>query len=289
MKNDHADIAIVAANYNNGKYLKEFIESILSSSIIPSQVIIVDDGSVDESIHVLKEYEKLPIACFIYSEKNEGFAIALNKGLAAVKTKYVMRADPDDILYPSKIESQLHFLENNPQICAVGCNVEYFHNGSDKILNKSNFPLTVEDINTTYLKGEHGLQHPTVLIRSDAIKEYRYRQEYVPAEDYDLFSRLIERGYQFMNISDALYKMRIHETSASTNIRFDTIKKTFELREKIFKKKTSLFKIKMYFYYILNYRRYLIEKNIIKKVIFLGISIFCYPNKLIKRVFIWQH
>ena len=288
MMQETADVAIVAANYNNGQYLKAFLDSVLSSTVMPAQLIIVDDGSRDESVAILKEYEKHPNSHFIYSPSNEGFAHALNKGLSAVKTKYVLRADPDDILMPMKIEKQYHFLEENPDLCGVGSNVVYFQGQPDKIINKSNFPLRDKDIRNTYKKGEHGLQHPTVMIRSEVFKDIQYRQDVVPAEDYDFFARLISKGYKFRNIDEALYKMRIHETSASSNLERETIKKTYQLRSEIFGVKSSSIRVLGYYNYIQNYRKYLMERNSVKRFYFLTVSILCYPGKLFKRIRKWR-
>jgi glycosyltransferase involved in cell wall biosynthesis len=277
-------VSLLAANFNNGPYLREFIQSILSSTLLPEQLIIVDDCSTDDSRQILKEYETLPIACFIYSEKNEGFANALNKGIDAVTAKYVLRADPDDLLQPLRIEKQFGLLENNPHLCGVGCNVAYFQSETGKILNKSNFPESTEDISKLYLLGEHGLQHPTVMMKSEVLKQFSYRQSQVPAEDYDLFARLIEQGYQFRNIKEVLYKMRIHPSSISSNLQFETIQKTYALRKEIFGKKTTKVKEKLYFYHILNYRKYLLEQNLTRKYCFLLLSTICHPLKLLNRI-----
>lgn len=280
-------MSLVAANFNNGSFLREFIQSILASTMLPAQIIIVDDGSTDDSRQILKEYENLPGATFIYSDKNEGFANALNKGIAAVNTEYIMRADPDDLLHPLRIEKQFEFLEANPDICGVGCNVDYFHTEKAKIQNRSNFPAGTEAVKNSYMKGEHGMQHPTVMMKAEILKQFRYIQQNVPAEDYDLFSRLIAQGYKFTNLSEALYTMRIHKSSISSNLAFATIQKTFELRKEIFGIRTSKLKQKTYFYHILNYRRYLLEQNMVKKTTYLILSTAFYHQKLIKRFKLW--
>lgn len=281
------NLSLVAANFNNGNYLREFIESILASTILPSQIIIIDDGSTDNSRQILNEFETLPNAHFIYSEKNEGFANALNKGIAAANADYIMRADPDDLLCPLRIEKQYAFMQENPDLCGAGCNVEYFYYATGKVLNKSNFPVGIEAVKKSYMAGEHGMQHPTVIIKTEILKKFSYNQEHIPAEDYDLFARLIATGCKFSNLKDVLYKMRIHSSSVSSNLTFKTIQKTYALREEIFGTSTSKLKEKFYYYHILNYRRYLLERNFIKKALFLLFSIICQPSKLLKRLTGW--
>jgi glycosyltransferase involved in cell wall biosynthesis len=282
-----ANVAVVAANYNNGPFLRAFIHSILASTMLPEQIIIVDDGSTDHSQKILKELKNIPTATFIFSEKNEGFANALNKGIAAVKTAYIMRADPDDLLHTSRIEKQYEFLQAHPEICGVGCNVEYFHVEIVRKLNRSNFPIGTEAVKKAYMKGEHGLQHPTIMMKADVLKEFPYHQNQFPAEDYDLFARLIASGYQFTNLREVLYTMRIHKSSISSNLKFATIKKTFKLRKELFGIRTSILKQITYFFHILTYRHYLLEQNMIKKGLFLFVSIVCNPQKLYKRLKLW--
>jgi glycosyltransferase involved in cell wall biosynthesis len=284
-----ANVAVVAANYNNGRFLRAFIHSILASTMLPEQIIIIDDGSTDHSRKILKELKNIPRATFIFSEKNEGFANALNKGIAAVKTTYIMRADPDDLLHPSKIEKQFEFLQAHPEICGIGSNVEYFHVETARKLNRSNFPIGTEAVKKAYLKGEHGLQHPTVMMKAEVLKEFPYNQHMVPAEDYDLFTRLIAWGYQFTNLSEVLYTMRIHKSSISSNLKFATIKKTFKLREELLGIRTFKLKQWFYFFHIVNYRRYLLEQNKFKKAVFLLLSIVCYPQKVVKRIKLWMN
>jgi glycosyltransferase involved in cell wall biosynthesis len=279
-----ANVSLVAANYNNGAYLRDFIESILASTLLPAEVIIVDDGSDDNSPQILGQYLHHPLFKIIFSEKNEGFANALNRGIGMAAGDYILRADPDDLLMPSKIEKQLSFLNQNPDIAGVGCNVEYFHWETGWVLNKSNFPKSSKVIEKTYRRGEHGLQHPTVMIRAEVFKKYPYRQQWVPAEDYDLFARMSADGYCFANISEALYRMRIHLKSASGRLGFDTIRKTYLLRREIFGIKTSAAWQWLYYFHIFCYRRYLLEKNRFLKAGFLFLSFLCYPQKMLLRM-----
>lgn len=281
-KENHS-VALIAANYNNGTFLNEFIDSILSSSVLPAQVIIVDDGSTDNSQEILSQYiDKKPFEIVLFKE-NTGFANALNTAIGRVTSAFTLRADPDDLLHPLKIEKQLDFLLQNPDIAGVGCNVEYFHSESRKMLHTSNFPLSPDEIRKAYQKGEHGLQHPAVMIRSEVLKQFCYHQSSVPAEDYELFASMVKSGYKFQNLKEALYKMRIHPASSSSKISFSTIRKTYSLRNEIFGRKASLSRQLMYYLYIRNYRNYMLSVNPLRKYICLFIAIFCYPSKLMKR------
>jgi glycosyltransferase involved in cell wall biosynthesis len=279
-----ADVSIVAANYNNAAYLPDFINSVLGSSVLPRELIIVDDGSTDDSVETLSQHEEIELLRIIAFDSNQGFGEALNAGVDASVSKYIMRVDPDDVLMKSRLEKQFLFLEDNPSIDVVGCNVVYFDSQSGKALNISNFPREHAQISKAYHEGEHGVQHATTMLRAEVLKKHRYNQKHVPAEDYDLFARVIKDGSQFANISEALSKVRIHPESASSNLQLSTIEKTFKLRDEIFDVETSKAKIYRYYWHILNYRKYLMSQNRLRRLLYLFLAALFYPSKLLRRI-----
>jgi len=278
-----ASVSIIAANYNNGKYLKDFIGSVNESTVLPKELIIIDDGSLDGSINILNGYSDLEYLKILKFDKNRGFCKALNVGIKSATGDYIMRVDPDDMLLEDRIEKQVNYLDQNKDVAVVGSNVIYFHTETKKELFRSNFPIDHKAIQSTYLKGEHGVQHPSTMIRANVMKKHKYMQENAKAEDYEIFARLIKDGQKFANISKPLTKMRIHNQSVSSNIKYNTIKRTYEIRDKIFKTSTSPIKIRLYYWYILNYKKFLITRHKIMKPLYLALSVMFYPSKLIKR------
>jgi len=280
-----ASVSIVAANYNNGCYLKDFISSINNSKVLPKELIVIDDGSQDDSMQILKTFSDLDYLKVISFEKNRGFCEALNAGIEYASGDYIMRIDPDDLATKNRIQTQVDFLEVNKEIDVVGSNVVYFHYQTKKEVFKSNFPVDHLTIASKFRKGDHGVQHPSTMIRTQVMKKYKYNQSNVKAEDYEIFARMIKDGHRFANISEALTCMRIHATSAGSNINYSTIAMTFRIRDEIFGTLTSPYSIRFYYWYILNYRKFLITNNQLLKPVYLGLAILCQPSKLIDRVF----
>lgn len=278
------NVSIVAANYNNGRYLNDFISSIDNSTVLPAELIIVDDGSTDDSLEIINSFSKLFYLKLIKFDTNRGFCDALNAGIEAATSKYIMRVDPDDIVVKNRIETQVAFLESHKDIDVVGSNVIYFNDKTKRDIVQSNFQVRHEDIRQEYLNGDHGVQHPTTMIRSSVMKKYRYNKDNVLAEDYEIFAKMINDGHRFANIAEPLLHMRIHGKSAGSNIKYKVIKKTFRIRDEIFKTQTGLVKIRFYYWFMLNYRRYLITNNIVLKPVFIFMAIVCQPAKLFKRI-----
>lgn len=271
-------------NYNNGQYLASFVSSVVSSTIEPHELIIVDDGSTDHSLEVLEEFKHLPYLHVISFIKNKGLTAALNAALETSTGKYVMRADPDDRLASERMEKQLKFMEANPEVDVVGCNVVYFNDKTGAEINTSNFPEHHDKIANAFHSGEHGLQHPTAFVKGDVYRKFRY-QEIFPGEDYEIFSRMVRDGYRFANLKEPLYYMRVHDGSATSNLRPQHIKTTFMFRDRIFGTKSSPVRIRLYYYYMLYYRKYQLAVNPMIKIWYMILAGLCHPLKVFKRIF----
>jgi len=278
-----ADVSIIVPNYNNGRYLEAFIGSVVNSTIEPRELIIVNDGSEDDSLKILAGFKHLPFLKVISFEKNKGLTTALNTGLEMSLGKYVMRADPDDRLAPDRMEKQYQFMENNPDIDVLGCNVIYFNHQTGKEINISNFPKTHKNIERAFKNGDHGLQHPTVFAKGEVYRKYRY-QEIFPGEDYELFSRMVKDGYRFANLREPLYYMRVHAGSSTSNLTYNQIQTTFRFRDKIFGTKTSEWKIWSYYQHMLNYRKFQHAHSALSKSYYLLLAGLFYLSKVMKRI-----
>jgi len=279
-----ADVSIIVPNYNNGKYLGDFIQSVADSSMLPKEVVIVNDGSTDESLSILKKYSGIPWLKVISFEENRGLTSALNAAIEIATGKYIMRADPDDKMHPGRILQQSEFMLKNPHIDVLGCNVKYFSDITGKTINQSNFPLNHHEIIKRYSKGEHGIQHPTAFLRGDIYRKYRY-QKIFPGEDYELFARMAFDGLVFANLKEPLYFMRVHKGSSTSNLSLDVMTQTYQFRDGIYGTHTNRLRILRYYWHILFYRKYQTSIFFIPKYLFLLFSTICHPSKLFNRIF----
>ena len=92
-------VSVIVPVYNSSKYLKQCLDSILNQSLREIEIICVDDGSTDDSLKILEEYQKKDNRISIFTQKNSGAAVARNKGLDIAKGDYIAFMDPDDY-YP---------------------------------------------------------------------------------------------------------------------------------------------------------------------------------------------
>ncbi len=277
------NVSILATNYNNGKFLKAFFESIIESTVLPNEIIIVDDGSTDNSIKIINEFKKKINIDLLKFDENKGRATALNYGKKACTSKYTLIIDPDDILLPNRIETQFLYMEENKDIDILGGNVIYFNSETGEKLNKSNFPTSHKDIYKTYYKGENGILQPTILAKTNVMQRLNYIQ-IAPGQDYVFFANLAKLNYKFSALKQPVNLMRIHTNSVVSNINFASIQKIFLQRDKIFNTKTNNLHIFIYYKYLYFYRKSMLTNNKVLKYFFLAISVILNPIKLLKRL-----
>ncbi|CAB1220469.1 glycosyltransferase family 2 protein [Acinetobacter bouvetii] len=278
------DISVVAANYNNAPFLEDFFEAWKNSSTLPMELIFIDDGSKDNSLEIAYKYEKeIPTLIILPLGQNQGFGNALNAGIKKASCKYILRIDPDDIVLPERLVKQYEILESG-KADVVGSDAIIFQSKTGKDIGLTNFPQDHETISKVVHRGEHGVLHPTVMAKTELFKNNPYIQANVPAEDYDIFARMLNSGAKFYNIKEPLLRYRIHQRSASNVLPFSTIEKTYRIRDEIFSTKTNKAFVIWYFLHIKCYRKYLFSDNKFKGLFYLGLASFLRPDKVLKKL-----
>jgi glycosyltransferase involved in cell wall biosynthesis len=173
--------------YNAELYLKEAIESILNQTYKEFEFIIINDGSTDNSLAIIKDYSNHDSRIILINRENKGLIYSLNEGISKAKGKYIARMDADDISLPNRFEEQIKFLENNLDIGVVGSDAIVFHKDDKSIWT------TYSDSNRTKaeLLFSSPLIHPSVMMRKSIIDKYKlfYKKEYIHAEDLELWIR----------------------------------------------------------------------------------------------------
>lgn len=215
-------VSVIMPVYNAADYLVEAIESIRNQTYKNWELIMVDDGSTDESWKILKTYAKKYKRIKIYRfAKNKGLAYALNKALDKAKGYYIARMDADDISLPKRFETQIAYLEQNNRLVAVGSQVELINENGKRIGFKK-FPQ-VHDKLYEMMMTMMAIQHPTLMTYRHIFKKCRY-ENHTTAEDVSMFFRLLQYG-QFGNTPELLFQYRIRKNSNSLK----DPKKTFHL------------------------------------------------------------
>lgn len=202
--------------YNGEDYLAEAIDSILAQTLTDFELLIVDDGSRDNSAEIIRSYQKRDSRIrFFRHEGNLGQAAAQNTGIAAAEGALLAAMDSDDISLPQRLEKQVAFLQANPEIGLVGVRQRFV----DKDLN----PLTSYKLPRSHaiivlnLFIGASLHGPTIMIRREFLTEVGgFRPEARRCQDMELFLRLLQKTQiRFANLPDELYIYRLHDSQKS--------------------------------------------------------------------------
>lgn len=170
--------------YNAEKFLETAIKSVLRQTYTNFELIITDDGSTDNSVNCVKKFND-PRIILKSDGKNHGISYRLNQQISLAKGKYFIRMDADDIMFTERVEKQVAFLENNPNVDVTGSHAVIIDDENKIIgLRASSPPLTYKDV-----LNASAFIHPTVAGKTTWFSKFGYREELIGAEDFDLWLR----------------------------------------------------------------------------------------------------
>lgn len=207
-------ISVVMPVYNTKeKYLREAIESILNQTCSDFEFIIINDGSVNNAQEVILSYEDKRIT-YINNETQSGPSAAINNGIKIARGKYMVRMDSDDISHPQRLEKQLKFMEENPLIDISGTWFLKFPK-----IQTIKLPIKNDEIKKALLVSHSPIGGATTIFRKSSIEKFDilYNQDYIAAEDLELWLRLIDK-VNFANIPEFLYQYRVYNENSSSRL-----------------------------------------------------------------------
>lgn len=205
-------ISVIMPVYNAAAYLKEAIESILGQTFKDFELIIINDGSTDNSSKVIESFKDERIRYL--SQKNRGVSISRNKAIKLAVGEFIAMQDADDISAKDRFIGQINFLEGNPRVGLVGTNYHVIDENG-KLATTTDVFTDPEDLKLAEIFSNQFGQG-TVMIRKSYLKGLNYEENRKLAEDYDLWARLSHQT-QIANLRKPLYSWRNAGTGASTN------------------------------------------------------------------------
>jgi glycosyltransferase involved in cell wall biosynthesis len=203
-------ISIIMPLYNAAPYLSFAIESVLDQTMQDWELIIVDDASTDESARIAASFRDRRIH-LIRLKNNQGAAAAKNIGIEQVRADFLAFLDADDVASPQRFERQLAALEKAPN-SVVGARAELI-DGRGQHLGFSR-PLPNERRFRETLLFRNCLVQTSIALADTSLRSLRFRSEFEPAEDYDLWVRLMGHCRIF-GLNEVLVGHRVHGKSLS--------------------------------------------------------------------------
>lgn len=206
-------VTVILPVFNGYKYLDAAINSLLCQNFHDFELIIIDDGSTDESELIINKYNDSRIKFF--QQENRGLAVTLNRAISLAKGKYIARQDQDDVSFPLRLKKQVAFLDENPDVAMVGTSAEiWFENEVTKRFHVH----PVEDVLLRFsLLFDNYFVHSSIMIRRsviNAVGGYTEDKSRQPPEDYELWSRVM-RTNKVANLPEVLVVYREIQGSMS--------------------------------------------------------------------------
>jgi glycosyltransferase involved in cell wall biosynthesis len=198
--------------FNAAEFIDEAVTSILDQAFRDFEFIIINDGSSDETPSILERYQKADPRVRLYHQKNQGIISALNRGCRLARGQYIARMDADDISLPGRLERQVDYIEDHPEIGILGTWISKIGHDGSVVGNWCPSP------NPNVLKWKHFFGgcvcHPSVLMRRRILEKIDYyRVGSAPIEDEDLWLRA-SAITEFGNVPETLFKYRVWNGSA---------------------------------------------------------------------------
>lgn len=204
-------ISVVMTTYKEKEeHLRKAIESILNQTFTEFEFIIILDNPTNQ-LHkdIIEQYKVRDSRIKFYiNESNIGLALSLNKGIDIAKGKYIARMDADDVSMPNRFEKEYIYLEVHPEVSVVSSNAIDIDENDNILRYGSKLPKSKEIIDKV-MRYSSLVIHPSVMFRKNDIIKIGCYRNFVTAQDYDLWLRVISSGLSIGLIDENLLKYRV--------------------------------------------------------------------------------
>jgi glycosyltransferase involved in cell wall biosynthesis len=205
------EVSVIMSVFNGEDFLADSIQSVLDQSLKNFEFIIIDDGSSDNSLQVIRSFEVLDPRIRVITQKNQGLAKALNVGIKNSQGKYIARIDADDVCYESRLMKQFNFMEQNHSVDLIGSSVDVIDEHGSITATKKQLTNFKDICKKKYLLSP--ILHITFFGRKAFFEANNgYRENFVFAQDYDLVLRGLDSGSIILNLDEKLVKYRDFQT-----------------------------------------------------------------------------
>ena len=208
MNNKQLKISVIMGIYNCQDTLVEAIDSIINQTYTNWELIMCDDGSVDNTYIIAEKYKRLypEKIVLLKNPQNKGLNYTLNRCLSVAKGDYIARMDGDDISLLNRFEKEVEFLDNNPEYAIVSTAMNMFDENGVWGKSKGKNTPSKSDL----VKGSP-FSHPACMVRKeafDAVGGYSEHKRLLRVEDYHLWYKMYLNGFVGANLDDVMYLYR---------------------------------------------------------------------------------
>ncbi len=203
-------VSVIIPCYNQGLYIKEAIDSVLSQTYKNIEIICVNDASGDNSADIIREYENLDNFTFINHTENKGVIFSRNEAIDVAKGEYILPLDGDDTIEPTYTEKAVKILNEKPDVGIVYCYAKFFGGGAGRYypseFDKNKILFSNYILNSSFYR-------KNIFLEVGGYKDYMKHG----FEDWDLWLSFVEKGYKGYLIPEVLFNYRKQVTNCRTD------------------------------------------------------------------------
>lgn len=212
-------ITVLMPVYNAGKYIREAICSVMAQSFTDFELLIINDGSTDDTLAVIATLEDARIR--VINQENKGIAAALNNGLKQARAQYIARFDADDICYPERLQVQYDFITANPSYSIIGSAVDYIDVAGNYVFTYHPVGNNREEMMRLNYRICPFI-HSSVCYKKEVVMNVGgYNQYAYTFEDHLLWANLL-KNENACNLQEVLIKVRLNPESVTIDERWRT-------------------------------------------------------------------
>ncbi len=192
------------------EYLKQALQSVINQTLKPKEIVIVKDGLLTEELdECIENFQRQHPKLFktLAFKKNRGLGLALRDGVKACKYEYIARMDSDDISKLDRFEKQFNYLQEHPETALLGTWITEFSKDENKPDTVTKLPCRHQEI-MKFAKSRNPFRHMTVIYKKQAVINSGNYRDFLWFEDYDLWIRMLQKGYITANIPEYLVNVR---------------------------------------------------------------------------------
>lgn len=210
-------VSIVASCYNMQKFVEDALKSIFAQDYPNFEVIIVNDGSSDDSLAILERLQQT-YDFQLYSQPNQGVSAALNHGLRYAKGVYVATPDLDDIMLPGSVRMRAEYLDQHPNVGCVGALVSYMDSDGNTIKQQHRDRIHTYNFDQV-LRGAVVVGAPVALYRMKAMRSADFYAPKLRVQDFQMTLRIARLGYEIHELPICMTRYRRHANNLSRKYR----------------------------------------------------------------------
>ena len=232
-------VSVLMAAYNCAAYVGEAIDSVLAQTMTDLELILVDDGSTDQSPEIMKRYADQDARVVVYRQENQGIGGASNQALKLARAPYIAILDSDDAMMPERLAIQADYLDQHADIAAVGS--QWFTMNTQGEIKGIDRQPSDPDSLFTLMFAYFAMHHPTIMARKKTILacgayDTKIRRGCM---DYGLFFNLLLAGHRMTNLPYLLTRWRLNPSGATHDNAGPQTEDCLSIRAKGFMKMTK--------------------------------------------------